>query len=184
MSRPVGNKTDVEPLELWEYTLIMAKLPAHWQLFYELLWNTGLRLTEALDLTKKDLDATGVWVTRKKRKDKLREHLPLSSAILNKLAERCRYSRAAHIFAFTPQAAWLALHKAAGLARVRETIHPHSFRHGFGRRAVHADLGGLSALEQLARVQRMMGHSRISSTEVYIKPSKGDINESWRRLNK
>ena len=66
MSRPPGIIVDVEPLELWEYTLIMAKLEPHWQLFYQLLWETGFRVSEALKLKRSDLENTGVWVTRTK----------------------------------------------------------------------------------------------------------------------
>ncbi len=183
MSRPKGLKTDVEPLELWEYELIIAKLDTHWRLFYDLLWATGIRVGEGLAIKKTDLQDGGVWVTRLKRKDKLRDFIPLPHDLYERLLPNSFRSHSKRLFPYTEVAAWLALKQACKRAGVRETIHPHLFRHGFGRRAVQANLGGKSALEQLTFVQRMMGHASIRNTMVYTKATKADAEQAFRRLN-
>ena len=183
MSRPPGQITDSEPLELWEYELIIAKLEPHWQLFYALLWETGIRVTEALNLTRKDFENMGVWVIRSKRKDHPRNHLPLSVGLFSRFRSLFQLSMRQRVFPYTASAAWLAIKRACAAAGVRQSIHPHSFRHGFGRRAVHANLGGNSALEQLTMVQRMMGHKSIRSTERYIKATQSEIEAAFRKLN-
>lgn len=184
MSRPKNQTTDVEALEKWEYHLILTRLAPHWRLFYELLWETGLRLGEALAIERDDLENTGVWVVSSKRQDHLRVHTPLSPALFARLRIQALSLKGPRLFPFTSSAAWLALKKAASVSGVRKTIHPHLFRHGFGRRVTHADMGGKSALEQLTIAKEMLRHVSIRSTERYIRPSKSDIADAFRELNK
>jgi len=176
MSRPPGIIVDVEPLELWEYTLIMAKLPPHWQNFYQLLWETGIRVSEALKLKRSDLENAGVWVIRTKRKDHLREHLPLSPDLYTRILSWLELSPRRVIFPYTASAAWLALRKACIAAGVRQSIHPHSFRHGFGTRARQAGY-------DIAVVQRLLGHTSIRSTERYFKATRSEVADAARKLN-
>lgn len=177
MSRPTGHPTDVEPLELWEYVSIMPHFPAHWHLFYEILWQIGIRVSEALAIQPKDIDALGVWITRSKRKDHLREHLPLTTDIIERLRARItEHPRSLTIFPFTPQAAWLALQTAATKAGIRTTIHPHSFRHGMGHRAARAG-------ESANTIQKILGHTSVATTFRYMKTTAGERDDALRRLN-
>jgi len=186
MSRPPGQITDVEPLEMWEYNLIMPRLEPHWQLFYELLWETGIRVSEALRLTRKDFVDNNlrlVRVMRSKRKDHPIDSLPLSLSLWSRFQVWFQFNQRQRIFPYTASAAWLAVKKACVAAGVRQSIHPHSFRHGFGHRAAHANLGGGNALEQLAIIQRMMGHKNIESTSRYTKSTQAEIEAAFRKLN-
>lgn len=186
MTRPKGILVDTEPLELWEYERIIAKLEPHWQLFYALLWETGIRVSEALKLTRKDFvdnELRLVKVTRAKRKDHPIDSLPLSLGLWSRFRSLFQLTKRQVIFPFTASAAWLALKKACAAAGIRQSIHPHSFRHGFGHRAAHANLGGGNALEQLAIIQRMMGHQSIESTSRYIKATQKEIEAAFRKLN-
>jgi len=176
MPRPPGQITDTEPLELWEYALIMARLEPHWQNFYQLLWETGIRVSEALRVKRHDLENTGVWVTRTKRKDHPREHLPLSYEFYSRLRSWLELSHRLVIFPYTASAAWLALKKACVKAGVRQSIHPHSFRHGLGTRARQAGY-------DIAVVQRLLGHKDMKSTERYFKATKSEVETAFRKLN-
>jgi len=176
MSRPPGIVVDTEPLELWEYTLIMAVLPPHWQLFYQLLWETGIRVSEALQLNRHDLENTGIWVTRTKRKDHPHEHLPLSLGLYTRIRSWLELSPRRAIWPYTASAAWLALKKACAEAGVRKSIHPHSFRHGLGTRARQAGY-------DIAIVQRLLGHASIRSTERYFKATRSEVEAAARKLN-
>ena len=176
MSRPKGIAVDTEPLELWEYTLLMNVLPPHWQLFYQLLWETGIRVSEALKLKRYNLENTGVWVIRTKRKDHPRQYLPLSLGLYTRIHSWLGLSPRQVVFPFTASAAWLALKKACGAAGVRQSIHPHSFRHGLGTRARQAGY-------DIAVVQRLLGHASIRSTERYFKATKSEVEDASRKLN-
>jgi len=176
MSRPPGQITDTEPLEVWEYELIIAKLEPHWQLFYALLWETGIRVTEALKLTRKDFENMGVWVTRSKRKDHPREHLPVSVGLFSRFRSLFQLTKGQRVFPYTASAAWLAVKRACSVAGVRQSIHPHSFRHGLGTRARQAGY-------DIAVVQKLLGHKDMRSTERYFKATKSEIEAAFRELN-
>lgn len=176
MSRPPGIIVDTEPLELWEYTLLMAKLPYHWQIFYELLWQTGIRISEALAIKRDDFQRNGVWVTRSKRKDHPKEHLPLTVEFYNRIQRWLALSHRKAVFPYTASATWLALKKAAKEAGVRSSIHPHSFRHGLGTRARQHGY-------DIAVVQRLLGHKSLQSTERYFKATKNEVEDAFRKLN-
>jgi integrase len=184
MSRPAGVQVDVEPLQQYEYELIMARLPAHWQLFYNLLWQTGARVGEALQLVKADIADGGVFITSEKRADHLRAFIPLTPDLFYGIRNYMNSKKGLIVFPFTRAGASKALKVACAAAGIRTTIHPHSFRHGFGYRAMKADLGTSSALDHLRTVQKMMRHTRISSTEVYTNATKEDVRDAFKKINK
>jgi len=163
-------------LEFWEYELIIAKLEPHWQLFYALLWETGIRVSEALKLTRKDFENMGVYVIRSKRKDHLRDHLPLSLGLFSRFRLLFQLTRMQRVFPYTASAAWLALKRACKAAGVRESIHPHSFRHGLGFRLRREGY-------DIAVVQRALGQKDMHSTERYFKATLGEIEAALRKVN-
>jgi integrase/recombinase XerD len=178
MSRTAGNPTDIQPVEEWEKTLLMAQLPEHWQNVYELLWQTGIRITEALVTKRSDLQNGGIFITRSKRKDKRRDFMPLTPELFNKLQAVATKQKSVRIFPYTAAGAWAALKLAAKKAGVRETIHPHCFRHGMGYRAMEQTGGNL------AMVKEILGHMNINSTQRYINPPKYKVENTLRDLNR
>jgi integrase len=178
------HPVDLEPLELWEYAAILPKLPYHWQLVYSILWEAGIRIGEALRLKKADVVEDGIWVGRLKKKNgkPQRDLIPLPAPLLAALqAYAAMRPGKGGVFPYTTAGAWKALKLACEQAGVRKTIHPHLFRHGFGRRVAKADLG-LSALDHLARLQAMMGHSSPASTSRYFRPSMAETKEIFKRI--
>ena len=178
MSRAAGNLTDIQPVEEWEKILLMAQLPEHWQNVYELLWQTGLRITEALEVKRSDLENGGVWIIRKKRKDKRRDFMPLNQELYSKLQAIAQSQKLAHLFPYTAAGAWAALKLAAKKSGVRDTVHPHCFRHSMGYRAMKA------TGNNLAMVREILGHVDIKSTQHYINPPKHEIQDTLRNINK
>ena len=176
-------KIDTEPLELWEYQAIQAQLPPHWQLFYWLLWETGLRVSEALGIQKADLKDAGIMATRLKKKKPQVDLIPLPSTLLQALYLQVQAVRGKRLFPYTRGGAWLALKRASELAGVRRSMHPHLYRHGFGHRGSKLNLG-LTALEHEALLQRLMGHSSPVSTRVYFKPTEAEVQQAWRKFHK
>jgi site-specific recombinase XerD len=59
-------------------------------------------------------------------------------------------------------------------ARQLETASPHQLRHSLARRM-------LKTGAQLPEVQRMLGHSRLSTTGIYLTPSEEDIRVAVER---
>jgi integrase len=179
MSRLPGKQTDTEPLSEFEYKMILAHMAAHWRLFFELLWETGLRVSEALAITRADLVDNGVWITREKRADHRRDHLPISPGLYSRLKIEANHN--GRLFPYTSAAAWLAC-RNAGKA-VNRNIHPHNFRHSFGYRAVNTDFKDKTPLAHMKRVQEMMGHVSAASTQVYTNATKEDVRDGFRTMN-
>jgi len=178
MSRHAGNPTDIQPVMAWEKALLFEQLPEHWRNIYEMLWQTGIRISEALAVKRSDLENGGVWIVRTKRKDHRRDFMPLTPEYYAKLDAIAQTQKLAHIFPYTAAGAWAALRLAAKKAGIRSTIHPHCFRHGMGYRAMDATGGNL------AMVKEMLGHLSIRSTERYINPPLYKVQEAIRDLNK
>lgn len=55
-----------------------------------------------------------------------------------------------------------------------ETVTPHILRHSLARRL-------LSSGAQLSEVQRVLGHSRLSTTGIYLTPSEEDVRTAIGR---
>jgi len=60
------------------------------------------------------------------------------------------------------------------LARRLETVTPHMLRHSLARRMLERGA-------QLPEVQRVLGHSRLSTTGVYLTPSEEDLRSALER---
>jgi integrase/recombinase XerC len=138
----------------------------------ELLYGSGLRISEALSLNVDDVraDRGFVRVLGKGGKERL---APLSEAAKLRLRE---YLDERHALApgTTGQALFLGsrggplsrreaqriVSRLAAQAGVGQNVHPHTLRHSF---ASHL----LQAGADLRSVQEMLGHSRLSTTERY-----------------
>jgi integrase/recombinase XerC len=140
---------------------------------FELLYSSGLRRAEliALDATdgRLDLRQAEVTVTGKGSKTrtvpigaKAREALRTWLEVRNQLAhpnEKALFvgSRGRRISAAVVGARLAAWGRASGLP---ERVHPHMLRHSF---ATHV----LQSSQDLRAVQEMLGHSSISTTQIY-----------------
>jgi site-specific recombinase XerD len=60
------------------------------------------------------------------------------------------------------------------LARQLETVTPHMLRHSLARRMLERGA-------QLLEVQRVLGHSRLSTTGIYLTPSEEDVRSAISR---
>lgn len=138
----------------------------------ELLYGSGLRVSEALSLTVDDVraDRGFVRVRGKGSKDRL---APLSEAsrlrLRDYLAERDRLHPDASdltLFlgarggALSRREALRIIERLAASAGLNQGVHPHTLRHSF---ATHM----LEAGADLRSVQEMLGHAKLSTTERY-----------------
>jgi integrase/recombinase XerD len=139
----------------------------------ELLYATGARISEAVDLTVDDvLDAEVVRLTGKGSKQRM---VPLGryareavdDYLVRARPELSRRGRATPALflgvrggRLSRQSAWLVIRAVAEKAGLDQEISPHTFRHSF---ATHLLAGGAD----VRVVQELLGHASVATTQIY-----------------
>ena len=138
------------------------------RLLIEVLWQTGLRISEALAVTPASIDFNGAVLrapTLKRRRPMVRP-IPLKPGLLGELARHIaaqRIEERAPIFGIRRTRAFQIIQRAclaAGIERSRS--HPHVFRHAF---AVSCVLQGVP----VPVLNAWLGHAGLESTLIYSK---------------
>lgn len=138
----------------------------------ELLYGSGLRISEAINLDMNDLDSDVIRVVGKGAKERI---VPLSDAAVKRIR---RYMEQRHALLgddYSEQALFLGVRshkrlnrraanrivaKLARLAGLPKDVHPHMLRHSF---ATHM----LEAGADLRSVQELLGHENLTTTQRY-----------------
>jgi integrase/recombinase XerD len=145
----------------------------------ELLYATGLRATEVVNLSLNDVDFVQgrVRCIGKGNKERWIPLYPSICKILRRYIEAGRrellesiHSTEKHLFLnhhghpLTRQGVWFILKQRAEEAGLAEKVTPHTLRHTF---ATHLLDGGAD----LREVQQFLGHANITTTQIYTKVS-------------
>lgn len=136
-----------------------------------LLYGSGLRISEALGLLRKDAPGAGRDVLRivgKGNKERLVPLLPVTQAAIDRYVALCPYPLDANGPLFvgakggplSPRIIQLAMQRLREDMGLPETATPHALRHSF---ATHL----LSAGADLRQIQELLGHASLSTTQVY-----------------
>jgi integrase/recombinase XerD len=156
----------------------------------ETLYATGMRVSELLTLRQADLqeDQGIVRVYGKGMKERL---VPIGRSALrwiDRYRRECRvlllrdYRSEDVLFLnargtpMTRMAVWKIVQTYARQTGLRKEVHPHTFRHSF---ATHLLEGGAD----LRAVQEMLGHSDISTTQVYTHIDREYLKEVHRTFH-
>lgn len=139
----------------------------------ELLYSSGLRISElaGLKLENFNFDMNFIRVRGKGSKERIVPFgTPLKDLLKIYLPVRQKFDKSksdmGYLFItgkglpFTRQGLWKIIKKAAILAKIDKNITPHMLRHTF---ATHLLEGGAD----LRSIQQMLGHSSVSTTEIY-----------------
>ncbi|MBX7236766.1 MAG: site-specific tyrosine recombinase XerD [Caldilineales bacterium] len=152
----------------------------------ELMYATGLRVSEvvALDLADIDLDAATVRCLGKGKKERV---LPIYAQALEVMKHYVRAGRPDFarpneteqpLFLnrrgqrLTRQGLWLIIKGYVEQAGIPAAVTPHTLRHSF---ATHMLRGGAG----LREVQQMMGHASISTTQVYTQVTRDHLRSAY-----
>lgn len=134
-----------------------------------LLYGSGLRISEALDLTAEALPLTDILrVTGKRSKVRVVPLLPQVRQAIEHYIDLCPHVMAAGQPIFrgkrggplSPNLIRRVVQQARGKLGISDTITPHALRHSF---ATHLLAGGAD----LRSLQELLGHASLSSTQVY-----------------
>ena len=153
-----------------------------------LLYGSGLRISEALSLRRKEVPAPGtgdvITVTGKGNK---RRMVPVLRAVLELIADYvalCPATLAADGPLFigakggrlSPRIVQLAMARLRGLLGLAETATPHALRHSF---ATHL----LARGGDLRAIQELLGHASLSTTQVYTAVDGERLLEVYRNTH-
>ncbi len=155
----------------------------------ELLYATGIRVTELIDLGVNDVNTESGYIrcTGKGSKERI---VPVGGPAIQKVKHYIEKGRPKlvkdlkehslfvnqHGRRLTRQGFWKIIKKYARQAQITREITPHTLRHSF---ATHLLENGAD----LRSVQEMLGHADISTTQIYTQVSKSKLKDVYERAH-
>jgi integrase len=198
MPRPKGSSSLISPrrkaITPEEYILIQATcrqvttssdINLKWALYFSLMWETGIRPSEALHVRAKDVKDGAVEIRRLKKKGRpidivtIQPHLQLE---LQSYISKNKIKPDRKLFLEGIMGARYIFEKIKKMVRLRPELTLHSFRHGFAMNFLRQTPLDKTAAEGLALLQRSLGHANISATGVYIKADEVDVAKQIRGM--
>jgi integrase/recombinase XerD len=155
----------------------------------ELLYGTGIRVTECARLETRDVDLSkGALFVRqgKGKKDRVVPVMGRAAAALDVYLREARPQLVRHpsepaVFlskisgrALSPGAIELLVRQSAKAAGIPLRVSPHTLRHSF---ATHLIQGGAD----VRHVQELLGHASLSSTAIYTRVATADLQSVIRK---
>lgn len=154
----------------------------------ELLYATGIRVSELISLNVSDLNMEMGFI--KCSKGSRERMIPVGSMAINALQEYLGKARDLLIQRndekalfvningkrLTRQGFWKIIKQYKNLAKIGKEITPHTLRHSF---AAHLFENGAD----LRSIQEMLGHSDISSTQIYAQIAKNKIKDIYMKTH-
>ncbi len=150
-----------------------------------LIYGSGLRISEALSLTKNHLNNNGVVViTGKGNKQRMVPILPIIEKRINEYLAALphKINNNEPIFLGLRGKKYQAAMFEKLIQNIREylglpdTVTPHSFRHSFATHLLES--GG-----DLRTIQELLGHSSLSTTQRYTKIDKKRLLEVYNKVS-
>jgi len=132
------------------------------------LTRTGMRVSDIVKFRKKDIINETIIVRQGKgKKDRV---IPLESELGNILGLYVDQMKPNNkVFPISQRQVRNVVYK------YRPDIHPHTLRHSF---AVHCVKNGMN----LRSLQKILGHSRINTTQVYLDVTAEDVKDDFRKV--
>jgi len=154
----------------------------------ELLYATGIRVTELISLDITDINLEMGFI--KCNKGSRERMIPIGSIAAKALQEYITKARGFLIQnneekalfvninggRLTRQGFWKIIKQYKNQAKINKDITPHTLRHSF---AAHLLENGAD----LRSIQEMLGHSDISSTQIYAQIAKNKIKEIYKKTH-
>jgi len=178
----LGRRKYLTQQERRRFRQHVGKLPHDRQAFCLMLYYTGCRISEALELPRERIDLEAgivVFRTLKQKRNDVYRIVPLPPEYINFLESRIRhpdpYSR---IWPFCRKTGYRAVKQVMAMAGIKG-IHasPKGLRHGFGVDCVLENV-------PLTNIREMMGHRDVETTAIYTnvigKELRKLVSRTWK----
>ena len=147
-----------------EFSSLLDFVKITHKIAFLLAWGCGMRISEVLKVTPEEIDFKEKRIRINEGKGKKDRIVPIPKGM--------RKDHLKHLpFNFKDRALQKMFRKAAeksGLKKTKPSVHFHSLRHGF---AVQCLKKGIS----LKAIQKMLGHSDLSTTGIYLELAPEDV---------
>jgi integrase/recombinase XerC len=147
-----------------------------------LCYGSGLRISEALGLKRRDLDGgDALTVLGKGNKQRMVPLLPQVAALIDTYVKICPYGLppdgplfvGAKGGPLSPRIVQLAMERLRGALGLPDSATPHALRHSF---ATHL----LTRGGDLRAIQELLGHASLSTTQIYTAVDTERLMEAYR----
>lgn len=154
----------------------------------ELLYATGIRVSELISLENSDINLSMDFIKiRDLKKERLipfgtKAHNALTEYILNSRDILLENNESPYFFVncsgsqMSRQGFWKLIKTYTKMAGIEADITPHTLRHSF---AAHLVENGA----ELKAVQEMLGHSDISTTQIYLNNSQNHLRDVYDKTH-
>lgn len=154
------------------------------QALFTLLYGCGLRISEALNLNGMDWQTSFLLIRGKGNKER---HVPMLEPIIKKVDEYLKASpfplepdqpifRGARGARLNPAVAERAMRNLRIELGLPDTATPHALRHSFATHLLES--GG-----DLRRIQELLGHASLSSTQIYTDLTQDKLMEIYTKAH-
>lgn len=155
-----------------EFTsIIKHTLKRHHKVAFLLGFGAGMRISEVVNLQPEDVNVLEKRILIRQGKGGKDRIVPLPKGFkekhLKSLPIKCGVR--------SLQRAFKDACKRAGLLEAKPTLHFHSLRHGFATRMVAQGV-------PIHHIRTLMGHTNISTTNVYLEANPKDALKSYEEL--
>jgi len=152
-----------------------------------LLYGSGLRISEALGLTRAELGSgtrDAITVTGKGRKQRMVPVLPQVQSLIAEYVAACPYHLppdgplfvGAKGGPLSPRIVQLSMARLRGALGLPESATPHALRHSF---ATHL----LARGGDLRAIQELLGHASLATTQIYTEVDAERLIEAYRNAH-
>lgn len=154
--------------------LFVIRKPEHF-LLIRLLWETGLRISEALGLKYNDIYPDGINVLGKRHKQRF---IPVQTPLLGELMRYRESHGDSRIFQkiTTEPGALLMLRRYGRKAGIEKRLHPHLFRHSFA-------INFLKQTGDPFSLQDILGHANMDMVKVYMRLAKQAPQDAIKKMS-
>jgi integrase/recombinase XerC len=147
-----------------------------------LLYGCGLRISEALALTPKQVQSNPLVIVGKGGKSRIVPMVKVAEDAIAEYIKLCPLAlspnealfRGVKGGALSPRIIQLLMERMRGALNLPETATPHALRHSFA-----SHLLGNGA--DLRVIQDLLGHASLSSTQIYTEVNKTHLLEQYRK---
>ncbi|MCK5107686.1 MAG: tyrosine-type recombinase/integrase [Nanoarchaeota archaeon] len=145
-------------------------------LIIKMLYSSGLRLSECINLRVRDIEFEEkiAWVRAGKgKKDRL---VIMANNLLNELKKYLKKLPDREYVFSGPKGPFSARYiekivkKAAEVAQINKKVTPHTLRHCFATHLLEAGV-------DIRKIQELLGHSNLQTTQIYTRVSKEELKK-------